>query len=173
MTSRTPLVLSTSNDWEPWLELIKIAAIEYDIWKYINPNQPIGAIPILVKPVEPSPANVKANIRVPSASGPNTYREPTYLDLNSEEREYLRWLTNKYDNDHRIYRQQFEALGKLRVKIQETVNPKHFNYTRAESAYEVMVKLKGRFKPTDYNQQITQKQRSNAPNGLGYSNQGL
>jgi hypothetical protein len=123
--------------------------------------------------VEPSPANVKANIRVPSASGPDTYREPTYLDLNSEEREYLRWLTNKYDNDHRIYRQQFEALGKLRVKIQETVNPKHFNYTRAESAYEVMVKLKGRFKPTDYNQQITQKQRSNAPNGLGYSNQGL
>jgi hypothetical protein len=64
MTSRTPLVLSTSNDWEPWLELIKIAAIEYDIWKYINPNQPMGAIPTLVKPVEPSPANIKANIRV-------------------------------------------------------------------------------------------------------------
>lgn len=89
--SRIPLVLSASNDWEPWLELIKIAAIEYDIWKYINPDQPIGSIPTLIKLIEPSPAKVKANIRVQGASGSNTYRVPTYLDLNSEEREYLYW----------------------------------------------------------------------------------
>jgi hypothetical protein len=43
-----------------------------------------------------------------------------------------------------------EALGKIRVKIQESVDPKHFVYTRGDTAHEVISKLKARFKPTDY-----------------------
>ena len=43
-----------------------------------------------------------------------------------------------------------EALGKIRVRIQELVDPKHFVYTRGDTAHEVLSKLKARFKLTDY-----------------------
>lgn len=181
------IILSTSKDYAYWIELIKTAALEQDIWKYINPD---AAFPILFppEPVRPSPSTVKGPIIVPqttrqaaqlgasnpaqgtrsqassSAStlastqstpdilsqSPVNSREPQYSDLNQDERDYLRSLVSQYEEDRRDYKRQKEALARIRTKIQETLDPRHFVYARDESPYKVLVRLQERFRPTDY-----------------------
>jgi hypothetical protein len=89
---------------------------------------------------------VKPDITEPGQSP----RAANFSDLSSDEREQLRWLNADYDDNKRTYRKEMESLGKIRVKIQESVDPKHFVYTRGDTAHEVLSKLNARFKPTDY-----------------------
>jgi hypothetical protein len=87
----------------------------------------------------------------PSVPGPLGEAQPTaYSDLDANEREQLRWMNVEYDDDKRIYRKHTEAIAKVRMEIQRTVAVRHFIYTRGETTHVVMVKLRDRFKQTDY-----------------------
>jgi hypothetical protein len=77
-------------------------------------------------------------------------REPRFSDLDANQREQLRWLNAKYDDNKRRYNKQTEALAKIQTRIQDTVDPIHFVYTKAPSPYDVIVRLAKRFKLTDY-----------------------
>ena len=134
--TRSPLILTTSKDWEPWLELIKVAALEHNIWKYINPTLPRVTTPTM--PTRPTPSMVKPDIIEPG----NPPRPANFSDLSSDEREQLRWMNADYDDNRQAYQKEMEAIGKIRVKIQESVDPKHFVYTRGDTAHEVLIKLK-------------------------------
>jgi len=45
------VVLTSPNDWDKWLEVIKSKANTNRIWKYINPLTPKDALPKLKEPV--------------------------------------------------------------------------------------------------------------------------
>ena len=105
------------------------------------------------EPTRPTASDVKSNIAIPESSrtpdGP-TSRAPRFSDLTPDEKEQLRWLQEEYIEDRKAYRRKKEALAKIRTKIQESIDPDHFVYTMdQESTYDIMVKLKNRFKPTD------------------------
>ena len=50
-------------------------------------------------------------------------------------------------NDHR---RQREALAKLRTRIKETLDPKFYFYAKDDTPYEMLVRLRDRFRPSDY-----------------------
>jgi hypothetical protein len=152
-SSRYTLILTDSNDWEPWIKLIKVAALEHDIWKYIDPSLPRAVFPIA--PARPTPSQVRSNTSdstpASSSTSPSTTTQAvTFADLTIDERDQLRWLKADYDDNNRVYRKEVEALGKIRLRIQESVDRKNFVYTSGDSAYEVLNTLKARFKPADY-----------------------
>jgi hypothetical protein len=93
---------------------------------------------------------IRASSESSVTASTSTAQSVSFSQLSVDEREQLRWLNAHYDDDKRSYRKQLEALGKIRVRIQETVDPKHYVYTDGETAHEVLTQLKGRFKPTDY-----------------------
>ncbi|POS85489.1 hypothetical protein EPUL_006268, partial [Erysiphe pulchra] len=51
-TVKSLVILRTVSNWKPWIELMKTSALEYDIWKFVDPNIEIEDIPILKEPSE-------------------------------------------------------------------------------------------------------------------------
>jgi hypothetical protein len=144
-TTSTKVILSSSKDYDDWIEVIKTAALEFDIWKYIDPSQPQATLP--TAPERPVPSMVSGPI---INATDQTQREPRFSDLDADQREQLRWLNADYDDNKRRYNKQTEALAKIRTRIQDTVDPMHFVYTKAPSPYDVLVRLAKRFQLTDY-----------------------
>jgi len=144
-TTSTKVILSSSKDYDDWIEVIKTAALEFDIWKYIDPSQPQATLP--TAPERPVPSMVSGPI---INATDQTQREPRFSDLDADQREQLRWLNADYNDNKRRYNKQTEALAKIRTRIQDTVDPMHFVYTKAPSPYDVLVRLAKRFQLTDY-----------------------
>ena len=144
------LILDTEKDWLPWSEYIFTLTDEYGVKGYIDPDIVAPGLPS--EPTRPSPAMVRPITLVTASHPPQIdYTRPTaFSDLTSDEREQLRWLNVEYDDDKRIYRKHTEAIAKVRIEIQRTVAKRHFTYTRAATTHAVMVKLRNRFKQTDY-----------------------
>ena len=70
--------------------------------------------------------------------------------LTENEKEYWRTLQTEYTHDRKKYERQEEALQEIREKIQESINRTFLRYTfNCETPYEMMVKLKQKFAPTD------------------------
>src|SRR6266536_4996163 len=123
---------------------------EYRVKRYIDPDVDAPGLP--TEPTRPSPVMVRNPIIV-LASDPSqieTTRLAVFSDLTADEREQLRWLNVDYDDDKRIYRKHTEALAKVRIEIQRTVDQRHYTYTNAATTHAVMVKLRNRFKQTDH-----------------------
>jgi hypothetical protein len=64
-------ILNGTNDWDEWLEVLKSVAPTTDVWGYVNLNLTHEQIPVLRKPLEPRPINVRpaAAALVPSVAG--------------------------------------------------------------------------------------------------------
>jgi hypothetical protein len=73
----------------------------------------------LVQPVRPTLATVKPpQATVASSSSPLLpLTETRFLDLDANKKEQLRRLNDKYQYNHKVYKQQTEALAKLRSKV--------------------------------------------------------
>ncbi len=129
--TQTPMILVTEKDWEPWIELIKTVALEYDLWEHIDPSTPWAQVPRLVQPVRPTPATVKPPQAAAalSSSSSQALADTKFLDLDANEKEQLRRLDDEYQFDHKVYKQQTEALAKLRSKVQATVSKDNLTYT--------------------------------------------
>ena len=112
------VVLSSSSDWLQWFQLIKTAAVNTDIWDYVNPNVKKDIIPICTEPEEPTYRTVNR-------------AATTFRDLEPLEREELRGLLrSSFKRKYTVYREQKIALSNLIKHIQETVDHKHHCFLR-------------------------------------------
>ncbi|OXV05358.1 hypothetical protein Egran_06875, partial [Elaphomyces granulatus] len=59
MTSPTQVILTSSSDWLEWFQLIETAAVNAEVWDYVNPNVAIDIIPTCTEPEEPTFLTVK------------------------------------------------------------------------------------------------------------------
>lgn len=163
----SPIILSSSKDWKPWIQLIKSIALEHDVWKYANPDATPHPFP--TEPMVPSPLSIRGPIEVsqpssartlrsqtPSGSSsdasPTTFRDPVFSDLTPTEQAYLMSLFPVYNRLPSNHQKKIEALAKLRTRIQETLNPQFYFYAEADTPFEILVKLRDRFMPSDYSQ---------------------
>ena len=51
-TTRVTIVLQKSSDWQRWLQVKQSAALQYNLWEYINPDVPASEIPKLTAPTQ-------------------------------------------------------------------------------------------------------------------------
>ena len=84
---KTSVILSSSADWEEWLEIVKTKALSGEVWDYVNPQTPKAILPALTQPVIPRPADVKDSAT-------------RLLELDIDEKEELSLL--RYDYKHRL-----------------------------------------------------------------------
>ena len=54
MASPSEVILSFSTDWLQWFQLIETAAVNADIWEYVDPSIKKGIIPTCDEPEEPT-----------------------------------------------------------------------------------------------------------------------
>ena len=151
--TQTPVILVTEKDWEPWIELIKTVSLEYDLWEHIDPSTPWAQVPRLVQPVRPTPATVKPlqAAAASSSSSSQALADTKFSDLDANEKEQLRRLDDEYQFDRKVYKQQTEALAKLRSKVQATVSKDNLTYTyNCDHVWHMLSNLKNRFAPTDW-----------------------
>ena len=132
-------VLNGPGDWDEWLDTIQTAAKVANIWRYINPETQGNARPTLVEPVYPVPSEIKENAR-------------QLQDLEPIEREELQARRRLWYQTHAKWERQQEALSQMESRIRESIAKSFLSYTRrCDNAYEMLVKLKDRFKPTNDN----------------------
>ena len=132
-------VLNGPGDWDEWLDTIQTAAKVANIWRYINPETQGNARPTLVEPVYPVPSEIKENA-------------VQLQDLEPIEREELQARRRLWYQTHAKWERQQEALSQMESRIRESIAKSFLSYTRrCDNAYEMLVKLKDRFKPTNDN----------------------
>ena len=56
---KTSVILSTSKEWDTWLESIKTIAKGKDIWSYVNPETPKESLHVLGCPSAPTVSDVR------------------------------------------------------------------------------------------------------------------
>ena len=141
-TAKSLIILRTGNDWKPWIELMKTSALEYDIWKFVDPDIEVEDIPIFKEPEAPTPNDVKA---------PSEGRIKTrFAELSADEKEEYYSLKEEYKTNHKRWNDQSLALGKLRTKIQESIDVTNLTFTYdCESAQKMLRNLANHFAPTD------------------------
>jgi len=93
MASSSQVILSSSTDWLQWFQLIETAAVNADIWEYVDPSIKQDIIPTCTEPEEPTYRTVN-----PTAT--------TFRDLKPLEREELRDLRSSFKRKYTIYREQ-------------------------------------------------------------------
>lgn len=144
--------LDTESDWKVWWNCIALAAKKRDVFRYIDIDKEVPEYARTPKePVEPSYRDVKGPIVVlTQGTTSETTREPTYSDLDPDEREQLRRLQSKFDRDLKRYEKERSGLVDLRLVIQTTVHERHHNayLSYKDDCYTVLIKLRDRFKPT-------------------------
>jgi len=86
-----------------------------------------------------------------SSSSSPALTDTKFSDLDANEKEQLRRLDDEYQYDRKVYKQQTEALAKLRSKVQATVSKDHLPYTyNCDHVWHMLFNLKNRFAPTDW-----------------------
>jgi hypothetical protein len=135
-STSTQVILTTPSDWRQWIQMIKSAAIQADIWEYVNPDTEKNDLPICEEPEEPTYRTVN-----PAAAA--------YKDLEDIEREELRDLRGTYKRKYKEYREQKTALGALIKSIQGTVDRKnHYLLEDCNTPFDMLISLKKRLSPT-------------------------
>jgi hypothetical protein len=89
---KTSVILSTSKEWDTWLESIKTIAKGKDIWSYVNPETPKESLHVLGCPSAPIVSDVR-----PGAT--------TIEDLSANELDDLKERRKNY----RIAEQRYET----------------------------------------------------------------
>jgi hypothetical protein len=137
MASSSQVVLSSSSDWLQWFQLIKTAAVNAEIWDYVNPNVKKDIIPTCVEPEEPTYHTVNPDVT-------------TFRDLEPLEREKFRDLRSSFKRKYTVYREQKVALSNLVQRIQETIDYKHYSLLRGfHTPHGMLTALKERFSPDE------------------------
>lgn len=140
--SKSLVILHTKEDWDPWIELIKTSALKHDVWKFVDPTIQEQELPKLLEPSRPKPNMVKRA---------TTARPIIYLDdLSAAEKDEYISLKEDYTRSVRRWDKQEEALGELRIKIQESIHITNITFTYdCEGPYQMLRNLSNHFSPTD------------------------
>jgi hypothetical protein len=132
---KVSVVLSNTNDWDEWMEVVKVHALVGEVWEYIDPSK--DQVPILVEPKLPRPEDIH-----PEAT--------SYRQLSTEEKDDYKMLRQDYKLDLDRYTRKRNALSSLCKHIQSTVSRSCLFYTYgAISARQMLVELQKRLQPTD------------------------
>lgn len=134
---RTTIILSSSGDWDEWLEVVKTKAEAGKIWEYVDPSKAKDELKVLSKP------------EVPRAKDVNPAKT-TVANLSDDELDELKLLRYDFKHQLQLYERQDAALFTLKTFIQETISRTFLSYTfKKESTYDVLVALRKRVAPTD------------------------
>jgi len=132
---KVSVVLSNTNDWDEWIEVVKVHALAGEVWEYVDPSK--DQVPTLEEPKLPRPEDVK-----PGAT--------SYGQLSTEEKDDYKMLRQDYKLDLDRYTRKKNALSSLCCHIQSTVSRSCLFYTYgATTARQMLIELKKRLQPTD------------------------
>ena len=81
---KVSVVLSNTNDWDEWIQVVKIHALAGEVWDYVDPSK--DAVPTLEEPALPKPADVRQDAI-------------TYGQLSAEEKDDYKMLRQNYKLD--------------------------------------------------------------------------
>ena len=130
------VILSKSQDWQRWYQLIRTGAVNADIWEYVNPDTTEPILPKLTAPIEPTVSSVKA-------------AATSYGDLDENLTLQLRDLKESFKRHYKEYREKKAAIAALVKRIQETVDERnHYLLEDLTTPHEMLVALKERLSPT-------------------------
>ncbi len=133
--------LRSCEDWNIWLNLIRMRTLEDDIWKFIDPNA--DNHPVLKEPV-------LADFVLKEAVQPQSGPAATPYDT----AEYNRLLAI-YNLDLREYLEHKQVMGRLMKLVCDTVDPRSLMVAKhAKSLAETMKILRQHFEPTDHAQAV-------------------
>ena len=72
MTSQKhSLMLSTSSDWDIWIDMIKNKAKAADVWKFMDPSVNVADLPQFTRPPMPQPKDIDPAKRLMNQLNPN------------------------------------------------------------------------------------------------------
>lgn len=142
-SSKTSIVLKDTKDWKKWLEVILTAAREYHLLEYVDPDIAIANLKVFPLPVEPTP-----NMILPSIVEGTITR---FSELDDRQARELSYELSLYQTRKKDFDRHEQAMGQLRIKIQETVHSDNLVYTfNCQTVYQMLSKLKERFAPSDF-----------------------
>jgi hypothetical protein len=158
------VILTSQEDWQDWIELIKTTAETKGVWKYVDPagatsrpNMEVAIAPVL--PIRPTPNDIK----------PSTTATPTlHSQLDTDQLEELRNRQFDFDRQLKTYDREVTALGDLRALIQRTVARDNLIYTfDCDTIRQILVNLKRRFSPTaEYKERVILQKWNDLKKGL-------
>lgn len=124
------LILRDEHDWDNWIDIIWLKALEHDVWQYIDPN-------------EPNP---------PSLSPPEELDLQDLQDIQSLENPQDRFLFEKrmrdWNESRDIYRAKRAAISRLRTYVWLTLANKHRYLLHVEpDTRTILIKLQSKLKP--------------------------
>ena len=132
---KVSVILNNSNDWDEWIEVVKVHALSGEVWDHVDPSK--ETVPALVEPTLPDSTDVN-----PAAA--------TYGQLSAEEKDNYKILRQNYKLDLDRYNRKRNALASLCSHIQSTVSRTCLFYTYGQTtAREMLLELQKRLKPTD------------------------
>jgi hypothetical protein len=59
--STLQIILSRPSDWRPWIQMIRTASKQADIWQFVNPETDKDMLPICTEPEEPTVQTINPN----------------------------------------------------------------------------------------------------------------
>jgi hypothetical protein len=108
-TGKFAIILSSMDDWYPWIELVESEALKHKIWDFINPNTLDTALPKLTMPEEPT----YSDVRPPTGNQPPT----VYEDLTEGQRSQFQYQLTRFLNTEKRFLAQEQALLDIRARI--------------------------------------------------------
>ncbi len=153
------VVLALDNDWKDWIEIIQTISRREGIWDYVNPYKTKIEIETLHlrEPLQPHFLNEYTPIQysLESASSSTAIPgNPIRRSLNDYEKDELQAYRREKERLARKFEDQKKAMEDLRGTIQQSIDRTLLPYTyECENPYDMLVKLKRRFAPTDFAQQ--------------------
>jgi hypothetical protein len=127
MTDST-FILSTLDDWEMWLSMIKARFIMLDIWEYINPDTPDDQLPTLEEPVCPTAKDSEGRM-VPASQ------------LTPDERYIYDIAVQLYPSRREAYDLKREHLRVSASYIKGRVARQYRSYTNHAAARDILLSL--------------------------------
>ena len=133
-TSTISIVLTGSNDWFKWFNIIKTKAVAANIWVYSNPDNVQELQP--AAPVYPS---IQDAIELKG--------RPEYADFNTKEA--FNCLISEYSSKEKIYARETQSIQALLSEVQRTVSEIYIMYiTSCSSPYQALKVLKEQLAPS-------------------------
>ena len=136
------IILAGPNNWEKWIEIIKIKALAGKIWEFVNSSTSKNSLSTLEWPSILMAKNVNSVKTV-------------ILKLNEDKKEELKLLYYSYKHDLTVYEQKNVILEALWSFIQEFISHTYLIYTfNSESFYNMLTALKTCVASTDQTQKM-------------------
>ena len=154
MAEKTVMILTSQNNWDEWIKVIKTKAMADSIQAYINPDTPKSTLPSLEEPKAPKPRDIDP-------------QKTTFSSLDEGKKEELRELRQDYKRKLNKHDRQQRVIGALHIHIQDTVSHPNLTYTfNCDIVHSMLTNLKLQLSPSNKTREqelVYQYQKLQAP----------